>query len=1288
MIKNFSRIAIFTFIALFFLLVTPAFAKTVTLDELGKVVDETVDYEPDYIYVIGNYVFTQDWELSTQDVMLAARSIQMNKEYDGEDKDTALGEMTIYQLNRELIDYEPTGKWLVSENLVGSSKLDEDAKLNIRYIDYNFIQEDTKINVDLNKADEGNYKTTLEGEPFNFSGVNTENSVNLSLNNGMLTGLIKRNSNEVGGFTGTDKTGYYFAFVIEVPNATNETTVEIQGNNTTNATLSDFDVREAGKEGLAVLWALDPTSNNKTITITVDLDGGGKEYAPTVQTIDWSQVEFQKESFSENVKFNILSSDDLVEGLDEKKELEGYGFDFDTIKGTEKSNNGEIRGVIKQQKLKDGTFQNDTGYFVPIKIEFPKEEYPDYANKWVLILNTEDGNTKTYTPSEKEREQGWVLVLFRLNENAREDEKVIKYSIDFDGAYNEEEHTGEDFIPFEYKIDYKTLVFETESKVTFEYFDETTGEIKTKEEKIYQNEKIDEALAPELGTYTYHKFDYWYKSGSPEEKFDFSSYITGKDENVTLKAHWTIDADKFINDIVEELSKTVDYKDVFEVSKEGNTITFDIKDTTTKLSEMDNTSIPGAIAYILQRGEVTGITLSAGNKQVEFTKDGENNVVQTVSLDEEGTALKEKIQAGAKALFEDILGGSQKAQDMTLNKMAVDDQEFTLTIGALDDSVKLTEGAETKYTFDFATDFTTVKNEEELNAALKNAKVTRIDIAGDFEVTKNVEINSNVIINGGESKHTISIGSDVETESIFTVKNNANVTINNINLKGNEKIKKYIFVENGSLNATGLVIDATTVTEGLESAIEVGANSKLTISELTFDKETYKSPAVKANKENATINLTDKDSKMAARIEKENITVGTTESDSKVKDDDYQYYNYYNNENNSKIYETVFYCYEAGARLNFTRYNYYGEKIKVPPTDNGFKKFGDFTYDAHIYKVIGYTTDSRKSVFTEDQLKDVDIESGNVPDGVIKADDLTATSDNHYWVSFKVTIEGNARKVNNNEEFMAALEDPDVHKIFIVAGKTVDLTSEEDITIDKQLTIIGENKVTSVLKAKNIKITSGDVYIQRLNIQMEPTEGTESLIEASNDAKLILWDLYLRNTGSSVKSAIKYVETKTPVDVRWVYFYNEGGTKITNTYIDVQGALAEGTEIFGNTFKKINEEDNKKKSAITIKTFDTSATMKDEETDVRFAANDCDEGMYFIKILKDASNSHADIAYESRLNYEIAVEYDEDHKNFHDIEFYIRGKETITPKYVNSEGTETTELDSEQGIQVIKNIDN
>ncbi len=1606
MIKKFSRIAIFTFITLFFLLVTPAFAKTVTLDELGKIVDETVGYEPDYIYVIGNYIFAQDWDLSTQDVMLAARSIQMNNEFDGENKDTALGEMTIYRINREIVNYEPTGKWLIDENFIGSTELKEDDKLDIRYIDYNFIPEDTKINVDLEKTNEGNYKTALEGEKFKFTGGNAENSVNLSLNEGKLTGLIKRNSNEVGGFTGADKTGYYFAFVIEVPNATDATTVEIKGNNTTKATLSDFDEKEVGKEGLAVLWALDPTSNNKIITITVDLDGGGKEYAPVVQTIDWSQVEFQddskatfskqipqddidallkygyqvkeneydlktdgkkltltgtiaeqctepgifaeegetgyyfafniqkpetlqeipegakitiagqttntfgvsnfdangtftnlfklndkasnnddkkftitidwdgddgdeylptvyevdysgvtfekssivtikglkngdttpfdddkwfkkegyytefkeetpncykvtgllpifedsewtaqkdplesnkdnyylglllnlvkadtnsinkekidikffyngeeesefgvekldqdfetskeiyilkylqstnetkefkilidldgegdeyapwevtfdyselkfqKKSSSENVKFNILSSKDLVEDSEEDKELKSYEFDFDTIKGTVISNNGEIEGVIKQQKLKDGTFQDDTGYFVPIKIEFPKDEYPDYENKWVLILNTEDGNKKIYTPSEEEHEQGWALVLFRLNENAQEDEKVIKYSIDFDGVYNEENRTGADFIPFEYEIKYKDLVFETENKVIFEYFDETTGEIKTKEEKIYQNEKIDEKLAPELGTYTYHKFDYWYKSDAPETKFDFSTYTTGKNENITLKAHWTIDVDKFITDVVQELAKVVDYKDVFEVSKEGNTITFNIKDTTTKLSEMDNTSIPGAIAYILQRGEVTGITLSAGNKQVEFTKDGENNVIQTVSLDEEGTALKGKIQAGAKALFEDILGGAQKAQDMTLNKMAVDDQEFTLTIGTLDDSVKLTDGAETKYTFDFATDFTTVKSEEELNAALKNEKVSRIDIAGDFEVTKNVDITRSVTINGGESKHTISMGANAETEStsIFTVKKNAKVTINNIKLKGNTNTKKDIFVESGLLNSTGLeiVIDGDVVPEGLESAIEVGDNSTLTISELTFDKETYELPAVKASKDNATVNLTDKDSKTAERIEKEKITKYEEQKDSKsstgdIKEVDgaYNYYNYYNKTENSKIYTTTFHNHEARMMATFYRYNYYGEKVQKPYGEDPFKVFKEFNYDGETYTLIGFTS-------SRDNTIHMDSTGEPLPKDVIGPDGITAKSDERYYVAYGVKSQEGAKKVSDKDQLIAALADSGVDKIFITTNGTIDL-SDQDLTISRKLSIVGPStKVT--LKVKNIKVTADDVFLHRLNLEVDSQQDAQALIDISGNAsKFTLWQCSLKNTGSQkVNDAIKYSGETAIVDVRWNTF---DANNINNTFLNVNSALAGVTDIYGNTFKKLSQDDDNKKSAITIKKFDTTAQINGDDETIRIAANTFDSDNYAIEISEEASGGNqADISLETSKNIEIAVKYDASHKNFKNIKLHCsKDKDKIKIKYIDKDSKATSEtLDGGEGVSIILSME-
>ena len=127
MTKKLSRFAILTIILLF-ALTMPVFAREVDVDDIGEQIDELQEklgVDIDSYYIIGNYVFTSNYELNTRDIMLAARSIQMkdSEEYKGEKAkiDDFLNQMTIHYVERTFDDqYEPTG-WEVKDNYVGST---------------------------------------------------------------------------------------------------------------------------------------------------------------------------------------------------------------------------------------------------------------------------------------------------------------------------------------------------------------------------------------------------------------------------------------------------------------------------------------------------------------------------------------------------------------------------------------------------------------------------------------------------------------------------------------------------------------------------------------------------------------------------------------------------------------------------------------------------------------------------------------------------------------------------------------------------------------------------------------------------------------------------------------------------------------------------------------------------------------------------------------------------------------------------------------------------------------
>ena len=286
MIKKYCKLLVFSLV-MTLIAALPVSAKKMTLAELGNKIES--DYSSMSAYIIGDYVFTSEYTLKTKDIMLASRSIAASTD-DGETDKTAIYEkMNIFEIYQEWVDDKPVWK-VSSKNYVGSGSLDVD-NLNVRYINYEFQKEDTILKVNLDDSKDGEYKTYLDGLQFTGNDSNSER-LNLTTD-GTLTGLLLKNDS-VGSdvFPDGERTGYYFAFVVKVPNATAETSVTLKGEKVTKKiSFEDFEEQTKGSEGFVVLYAVDPNSKGeKKIVITADLDGEGGIYGESTYTIDYSGV--------------------------------------------------------------------------------------------------------------------------------------------------------------------------------------------------------------------------------------------------------------------------------------------------------------------------------------------------------------------------------------------------------------------------------------------------------------------------------------------------------------------------------------------------------------------------------------------------------------------------------------------------------------------------------------------------------------------------------------------------------------------------------------------------------------------------------------------------------------------------------------------------------------------------------------------------------------------------------------------------------------------------------------
>ncbi len=1043
------------------------------------------------------------------------------------------------------------------------------------------------------------------------------------------------------------------------------------------------DLNEAGE--LNILKYVLPTDENKTFTITVDLDGPEKdEFAPYTVTIDYSELKFQSESFES--EFGLLQSSELSDGTPEKEELDKYGFKNETVSEVELKENEEqpdshyiegIKGTIKEQTLDDG-FNENTGYFVPIKISVPKDEdwFADYINSWELILNTESNGTKIYKPTPEEYAQGWVMVLFKITKDGKNGVKSIKYSIDYDGSSNKDAHTGDAFLPYEYEIKYDDLQFKSEEPITYHYVD-SNGNEQTVTVEAYEGDTVIPQSMEEQNT-PYRTFTKW----TDDEGNDVTNgFKIEADKEVNLTAHWTLDADAFMDAFITDLNNpdseiSQDYSSMFSVAKDGNEITFDVKDATMKLDAMDNTTIPSALAYILQKGEIKEITITTNfpgktNKKLVLNSEASNSpeavVLSSIALSPEATTLKSNIQTKVKELFDSVLG--EDATNMTLNKMAVAQNSYTIAIGQTVENAELKDSDNT-YTIKFTTNATAVTSEEELQAALANKDIESITIANSFDVSTTQTINRKVTISSAsDNTYTITAKEGATTGGIFKV-TYAGANINNLKLTS---ANTAIIVE----TAGSLTIDKVDLSNNTEAGIEVKGNGSVTATELTMTNETYDIPAVRAEKSgSATIRLTDSTEHPAGKVTKEKITkaVESSITDTKVTDDSYTYYNYYNNPANGKIYVTKFFTYEGPYRLEFTRYSHYNETIAEPTTEP-FKKFN---YDGHDYNILGYASTPGRSVAPKDATSDCE-KSGDI----IAPSELKATSDAHYFAAYCVKLQAGTEEVDSKEGLDAALAKTETKAIYIKAGTTIDY-GDAALNITRKVSIVGRDK-TATIKAKEINITASEVFLQRLKLEIKASQSQDALIKVSDSSadkvKFTAWQLEISNVGEKATSAIKVTDDKEVViDVRWSNF---AATNLDN-YIYADGPLGEGTEIYLNTFNALTNpsESSVKNSAIIIKSFADDAVEIDGETDINLSGNTYkgNNDNYAIKILKDASGKKADINLGYSKDLTLAAEYDDNNKNFSNIKYIVK---TLSFKSAYIKDNEVSETPP-QGVEAFK----
>lgn len=916
----------------------------------------------------------------------------------------------------------------------------------------------------------------------------------------------------------------------------------------------------------------------RNFKVTLDWDGTDKtEYNSYTITVDWSELALQNDSSGSD--YEIINS---LENLrqEEQDELEGYGFKNELNNVSYHMNNSQpdigeykdgLQGTVKEQKLEKG-FKDNKGYFLPIKIEFPDYEVlENYKRSWTLTLNVEGGGTKLYTPKDEEYDAGYVMVLFRITEGQEE----IKYTMDFDGPENKAQNTGYDFTPFEEKINISNLTFLQSHEVSFN----GTGDTIT----VWDGDKITEDMIPEIEQPTadddYHKFAYWNKEDGT--KFD-EVKITKDSGDIALVPHWNLNSDKFVSDVIEDLKSedtthSGNFKDKFDLIVDENDkskITIEVKNPETLLSEMNDTSIPGAIAYALNKDEIQEISLQVVDESEDYIKTFDKNGVKTISgismvseVPQEVKDLKEKVQAGAKALYEEVLTAKGKEEEnMTLSGMATSENpSFKLIIGTTDETVTLVSGEDNKdaikeYTFTFKSDVLTVKDETQLKNALSQPNVKTIYIGEDFSVNASVEVSKEgVEIIGGTHTLTASNGT-----SIFTVKS-GKVTIDDLTLSTS---KEGIVIEDGGeLTSTKLNVTACT-----EAGITVKVGGSFTGSDLTRENEKYDNPLVRAEKaldgKTATVNVTRGDSTKATLTTVEEVKkYSKTEENSKLiyigdtkqVKSEYNYDHYFLNGDVANRWLKITYSGNRGLTGLPKHYTmYYDKETKLtylpePAEDIKFlTSYEDGMATYTISKWFGNNTTYEKGQIT---VPDTDMQY---------TAELSPVYKNHVK---EVTDENGLKEALNNNAYS-----------YIVVKNEIDL--QEKLDVNRKVTITGcasgEKEIKGILKGE-IEVTANDVVFEEIKIVGETTTGSSKHVVTVKNTGFRSSQSQYRVESEDFDS-ILYYEVENPTTT---LFFNSFSTTATTTYVEfsqnvngmetVDGKEV-GTSLVGNVFEDKGQE--------------------------------------------------------------------------------------------------------------------
>ncbi len=1024
---------------------------------------------------------------------------------------------------------------------------------------------------------------------------------------------------------------HYLAFTIKLTDpVTDQTTVKFLADG------EDAEKIITGKSTfnnnmMTVLKPLHSDDNN-TFAIEIDIDGSASKYAPYNITIDWTSLVLQEQSFISDIK--IATSDDLLTNEDLSKL--NYNNDLNEL-SISPVNNQEyqysLTGTIKQQTSIAMPSDLKTGYYLPLVLNIPLN-LPDATIK---LTNSNYGKN-SYTLNSTDIINGQVVALFSIDKDSISRGENIVITIDLDGP------TAHNYNEVSYKINYSTLKALDEIKITYDY-----GLNVDPETTIYYEGETIEKPANPSSKKLYHEFDNWYQENN---LFSFENNKTATTDlnNITLKAHWIVDIDALLNDLVDYYALQDDQINITYNNQNHKLLYELLVSENINLSEFTSGIVPNLIAYLINSGEIKDITFKANNETIKFT-----------------SANNETIATELTSFIDKVISSEQANNKKYLDVLVASKYEITVEIGDLLSPVDKYKDLNSKtLTIDFAiADHDEVSNQSELEEALAKSstsgKTHSIILTDSFEVNKTIELNKDLIIKG--QNHTITFTDDVTDKALAVT--NGNITIYSLTIASanNELAKAITVAANATLNINNVDVSATNIT-----GIEVASGATLNATDLIDTKEDYDHPAVLANKPNAKVNIVNGagpityQERVAYEDIKDTQTSDLTKGDLLRDKENYNYNHYYVSANHSIGWYKITYIANrdiTSSVIRFIRYHKATDtsNLKEPPIDMDYlTTYSNAYYD---YKVKQWCNTNDSSCFNV----------GEIP---------APKADSYYVAQLEGKMKATAQEVSNEEELIEAINNANIKTIIVNSEITLTDTLQinHDVTITGRKT--GSKTIVGTIKGTML-LNSGNVILDNIKIIGQYT--TETLLEKdkyiikAQNGGLRLYQAVIE-AANDFTSAI-YINKENPNNA--VYFSTFNALDHLESFIIFDSIIDNTkltnndnyTRLVGNTF---NGGINTKKHII-INDITNSSAIDVKQNTFNFA-HAGDYGLYInVKDAKENitfSLSGTDVKQSLHPKFRVGLDISEEQLTTHAYTFDIYSLTQDKFEIVYIEGTKTT----------------